>query len=121
MPSGRKYSHPGPWLPIGPFRVWLRHEAMRTGSTNALCDALGIHYKQMLRWLKLNKWVPFDTVDRVMVARNQMWTDIYDIDDLVSSGAARGLPRTKGEGHNGGDTDRQVPVEERVRGEQGVG
>lgn len=80
-----------PWAPIGPFRVWLRQEAEKLGSTNKLCDELGVHYKQMLRWLKINKWVPIVVVDEAMMKRGQMYTDIYDHDDLVSSATARGI------------------------------
>lgn len=115
-------------MPIGPFRAWLRREAVRAGSTEALCKALDVSWGQMLRWLKHNKWVAFDTVDRIMVARNQMWTDIYTDDDLVSSATARNFDGAraahqrwaKERSSNGGNANRQVPAEERVHGKSGA-
>jgi flavin-dependent thymidylate synthase len=82
-------SNPSPWLPIGPFREWLLAEAEALGSRRALCRELEVQYSTLLKWLKTNKWVPLDTVDAAMVLRDQMWTDIYDEDDLVSSATAR--------------------------------
>ena len=92
-----------PWLPAAPLRAYLgrevaegRHhlpDGRRVTTRHAMAEFLGVHQKQMERWMKSNRWVKLSTVDQVLNKLGSFWHDLYIEDDFIHPNEARKQPR----------------------------